>query len=272
MKHLELAGRWILVTGASSGLGREMARVLAARHHANLVLVARRQERLKELAGELSAQYGVRTRIIAADLCSISEVDRVFREITAPESGAPLELQGAILNAGITHFGNWDEQTWEDFERMRDLNITGVVRLCTQVLPHLEARGDGGGVMIVSSMLGLIPAAYQATYSATKAFLVNYGAALHHEMAPRGVSVTTFYPAGIVTEMTGGESFNELRGWMMPADRVARQAVDAFRERAYMKAPGALYNAAAAAMRLLPQRFFHSRLAAQYRSSLRGSE
>jgi uncharacterized protein len=263
MKPLDLEKRWVLVTGASSGLGREMARVLARDYHANLVIVARRQERLLLLATELEKSHGVTVRVIPADLGREGEADRVFMEATQESN-----LVGAILNAGITHFGKWDELSWEGFQSMHALNVTSVVRMTTLLLPYLEKRAEGGALLLVSSMAGLMPIPYQTAYSATKAFLVNFGCGLHHEMEPRGVSVTTFVPGGIQTEMTDGIRFNDLRSWLMPVDRCASEAVRAFRERAYLHSPGFMYRVGSVVSRMLPQRFFIGRVAEQYRRSL----
>jgi short-subunit dehydrogenase len=266
MKPLELKNRWVLVTGASSGLGREMARVLARDFGANLIVVARRQERLVVLATELEKAHGVSVRVIAADLAKDGEADRVFVDATRESN-----LVGAILNAGVTHFGNWDELSWEAFLNMHALNVTSVVRMTTLLLPYLEKRAENGALMLVSSMAGLMPIPYQTAYSATKGFLVNFGCGLHHEMLPRGVSVTTFVPGGIRTEMTEGEQFNDLRGWLMPVERCAFEAVRAFRERAYLHSPGMLYRIGSVVSRLLPQRLFIARVAEQYRRSLEQS-
>jgi short-subunit dehydrogenase len=263
MKSLDLAHRWVLVTGASSGLGREMARVLARDYGANLVVVARRKERLQELAAELESKHGVAVRVIAADLSVAGQAASVFAEATLGT-----DLYGAILNAGVTHFGDWDELVWEDFEHMHALNVTSVVRLSTLLLPYLEQRREHGALMLVASMAGLMPIPYQTAYSATKAFLVNFGCGLYHEMYPRGVSVTTFVPGGIRTEMTDGHRFNDLRGWLMPVERCAREAVRAFRERAYLHSPGVVNKVGAVLTRLMPQRFFIARVADQYRRSL----
>lgn len=263
MKPLELKNRWVLVTGASSGLGREMARVLARDFGANLVVVARRQERLLLLATELEKKHGVSVRVVTADLSKEGEADRVFTEATQESN-----LVGAILNAGVTHFGNWDELSWDNYQIMHALNVTSVVRMTTLLLPYLEKRAEGGALLLVSSMAGLMPIPYQTAYSATKGFLVNFGCGLHHEMLPRGVSVTTFVPGGIRTEMTDGDRFNDLRGWLMPVERCAAEAVRAFRERAYLHSPGFIYRLGNVVSRLLPQRLFISRVADQYRRSL----
>lgn len=264
MDPMKLATRWVLVTGASSGLGREMARVLAREHRANLIVVARRQDRLAELKQELESTTPAQVHCIAADLSREEEAERVFAECTADRT-----LYGAILNAGITHFGHWDELDWDSFKNMQAVNNTCVTKLTTLLLPYLEKKGENGGVMIVASMAGLTPVAYQAFYSATKAFLVHLGAALHHEMEPRGVSVTTFVPGGIVTEMTEGRRFNDLRAWLMPVEPCAREGVDAFRRRRYVHSPGFVYRWGGALSRLLPQRLFVGGVAAQYRRSLR---
>ncbi len=240
-----------------------MARVLARDYGANVVVVARREARLQELAEELKLRHGVQVEVFAADLCEEDAAEAVFQRATSDRV-----LHGAILNAGITHFGDWDEQSWEDFQRMQALNVTSVVQLSRRLLRYFEQRGEGGGLMLVSSMVGLTPTAYQTAYSATKAFLVHYGCGLHHEMASRGVSVTTFCPGGIETEMTSDRRFNDLRGWLMPADRCARGAVKALVDREYVRAPGLLYRVGTVLTRWAPQRFLHGQVAAQYRKSL----
>jgi uncharacterized protein len=264
MKKMDLQGRWVLVTGASSGLGREMARVLAREHRANLVLAARRIELLDALASELRS-HQVEVRPIAVDLSREEEAERLF------EAATSVDLHAAVLNAGITHFGHHDELSWSRFKEMLSLNIVTTTRLTSLLLPYLERRAEHGAVMLVSSMAGLAPTPYQSAYSATKAFLVNYGCSLHHEMAPRGVSITTFAPGGIITEMTQGERFNALKGWLMPVDVCARAAVKAMVRREYLTVPGLVYRLGSVLTRLLPQRFFAGRLAAQYRKSLLAS-
>jgi short-subunit dehydrogenase len=259
-------GRWVLITGASSGLGEAIARELAHRHGANLVIVARRAERLQALKEELEGAAGISVHTIAADLADIEQVDRVFTEATTGRS-----LYAAVLNAGITHFGNWDELGWDGFLRMQAVNNTSVVRMTTQLLPYLEKEGQEGGVLLVASMAGLTPLAYQAMYSATKAFLVNFGASLHHEMWPRKVSVSTFVPGGIDTEMTSGKRFDSLRTWLMPVQECAREAIDALQNRRYIHAPGLLYRWGGRLTRLLPQRFYTAQVAAQYRRSLQSN-
>jgi short-subunit dehydrogenase len=263
MKNMDFRGRRVLVTGASSGLGWEMAKVLAHDHGATVIPVARRMARLEELKREIESKSNVKVEPIAADLSNIDDVDRMFEEAT---KGGP--IYGAVLNAGITHFGEYHELSWEDFQTMLATNVTGVVRLTTKLLPHLEQRAEGGGILLVSSMAGLTPVPYQTAYSATKAFLVNFGCGLFHETRGRNVSVTTFVPGGIQTEMTSGERFKALGGWLMPADKCAAEAIDCFQKRRYLHAPGVFMRAGTSLMGLVPKQFLAGRLAATYRGAL----
>jgi len=263
MRRMVFAGRRVLVTGASSGLGRELAIQLARDHKANLVLVARRAERLAELARELTTNFGVEVDLVTADLSQMGEVERVVS--LANERG----LYAAILNAGVTHFGHHDELSFPEFEKMLDLNVRGTVRLTMAVADALERSAEGGGVLIVASLSGLTPVPYQTAYSGTKGFLVKYGWALHHELLPRGVSVSVFAPGGIVSEMTDGEHFNDLRAWLMPVDRAARSALSGFRRRKALIIPGFLYNwLRGFVLKIVPENFVVGRMAVTYRASL----
>jgi short-subunit dehydrogenase len=263
MKNMEFIGRRVLVTGASSGLGWEMAKVLAVQHGATVIPVARRMDRLLALKHEIEAQCPQSVEPVAADLTNIDEVDRVFREVTA---AGP--LYAAVLNAGVAHFGEYHELSWQDFQAMLALNVTSVVRLTTHLLPYLERRAEGGGILLVSSMAGLTPVPYQTAYSATKAFLVHFGCGLFHETRDKNISVTTFVPGGIRTEMTAGNRFAALRGWLMPADRCAVEAIDCFRKRRYLQAPGAFMRAGSSLLGLVPKQFLGGRIAATYGSAL----
>jgi uncharacterized protein len=265
MKPMDFSGRRVLVTGASSGLGREIAKVLAVEHGARVIAVARRMARLVELQQEI-AGLGGELEAVAADLSKLDDVDRVFREATG---GGP--LYGAVLNAGITHFGEYHELSWDDFQTMLATNVTGVVRLATHLLPHLEQRAEGGGILVVSSMAGMTPVPYQTAYSATKAFLVNFGCGLFHETRGKNVSVTTFVPGGIATEMTSNDRFRALGGWLMPADRCAREAIGCFQKRRYLHAPGLFMRVGTSLLGLCPRQFLGGRLAATYRGALEAS-
>jgi short-subunit dehydrogenase len=262
MKPMEFRGRWVLVTGASSGLGQQMARILALKYGANLIVVARRLDRLEALKTELEAEAAVQVAICVADLSSLVDVDRVIEQATNGR-----ELYGAILNAGVTHFGPYADLPWDQFKQMLDTNVTGVVRMSTALIPHLER--NGGGLMLVSSMAGIHAVPYQTAYSATKAFLVHFGIGLWHELKGRNVSVTSYAPSGVVTEMTAGHSFQPLQKWLMPLEQASREGVEAFRLRKYLYIPGLANRVGSVFARVLPQQVTTEIVAAQYRNALK---
>ena len=167
---MEFRGRYVLVTGASSGLGTDIARHLASAHGANLILVARRADRLEALRVELTEKHKIDAVCIPADLSVAADVERVFDESTRGRS-----VYGVVLNAGVTHFGEALEQPFEAFEAMLATNLTSVARLTWRFVPYLKAQGQGGGVMLVSSLAGFWPMPFQAAYGGTKAFLNNFG-------------------------------------------------------------------------------------------------
>lgn len=263
MKTMNFHGKWVLVTGASSGLGAEIARQLGGEHGAKLVLVARRGDRIDQLAQELRLRHGTEVLTFAADLSDLTQIDRVFEKVRAQ-----CTLYAAVLNAGATHFGHHDELGWDGFQRMLQLNVLGTARFLHLLLPYLEAAGQSGGILVVASLAGLTPVAYQSAYSGTKGFLVNYTCSLHHEMRPRGVSVTTFAPGGIATEMTQGVRFNDLRQWLVPVEPCARTAIQGLRKRKYLVIPGFIYRWGSLATRFFPQSFVVGQVATQYRRSL----
>src|SRR4051812_39142234 len=170
MKSMDFRGKWVMVTGASSGLGKAMADVLAREHGANLIPVARRHERLLDLERELESGAHVEVDPIAADLSKLDDIDRALEHATKGR-----QLYAAVLNAGVTHFGNYHELTWNEFEAMLQTNVTSIVRMTTALVPYLEKNAPGGGIMLVSSMAGITPLPYQAAYSGTKAFVIHFG-------------------------------------------------------------------------------------------------
>jgi short-subunit dehydrogenase len=262
MRKMSFDKRWVLVTGASSGLGKTLAEHLAKREGANLIVVARRRDRLEELKQELGSKTEI--EIVTADLSRMEEVDRVAELATKNR-----ELYAAVLNAGITYLGPHLELEWSAFEQMLATNVTGVVRLANLLAPSLQSNGLNGGLLVVSSMAGLTPVAYQSAYSGTKGFLVNWGCAFSHELEGTGISFTTYAPGGIVTEMTGGEHFEPLRGFLMPVDQAATEALDAFKRRKQLHVPGVTNRLGLFMTRMLPRQLVTGQVAATYRRALK---
>ena len=252
MQNLSLKGKHTLITGASSGLGLEMARLVARDHRGNLVLAARRKDRLDALADELRRDHGVDVVTLQADMTRREDVARTFEEATA---GRP--VPAAVLNAGVSYFGHGLELAFEEFERMLATNVTSVVYLTQRFLQHQIELGDGGGTMIVSSVAGTVPTTYQAAYCGTKAFLNNFGVAMAEEVADRGVSLTVFAPGGIATEM--GEKSGTARKFkkgdpgMMDVDVCARLALAGFVRRRRFVIPGTLNQMNDVLLRFVPR-------------------
>jgi short-subunit dehydrogenase len=188
----ERYGEWALVTGASAGLGVEFARALA-RNGVSLVLTARREDRLAELASELEKNYGVSTRTVVADLADPDDVDRLAANVD------DLEIALLVNNAGFGYQGRFDRL---DTERMRDMvqvNCTAPVVLTSRLLPPMLERGRGA-VIFTGSVAGRQALPLHGVYSATKAFDLLLGEALAVECRDQGVDVLVLEPGSTETE------------------------------------------------------------------------
>jgi short-subunit dehydrogenase/fatty acid desaturase len=253
---LSLRGRWTLVTGASSGLGEQIARTVARDHGGNLVLVARRTDRLEALARELRDTCAVQVACVTADLAEPADVRRCYEEATRGRV-----LHAAVLNAGVAWLGRAMDQPFDDVEAMLSTNVRSTVWLSQKILADMVARGTPGALMFVSSLAGVTPTPWLAAYSGTKAFLAHYGLALGEECTSHGVSVTVFAPGGIRTEMgekTGTARKFGRRGWrsdlvMMEADACAQDAVRALVRRSRFAVPGRLNRLTVLSLRFTPR-------------------
>lgn len=187
-------GRWALVTGASAGIGVALARELAAAG-ANLVLTARRQDRLHQLAQNLQQTHAVRTEVFAADLArpGASEEIRAFTD----EKGIAVEI--LINNAG---FGQYGEFTLVDASRLLDMvqvNCTAVIHLTRLFLPDMLQRRRGD-VLILASTAAFQAVPYISTYAATKAFDLIFAEGLAEEVKPDGIRVCALCPGSTESE------------------------------------------------------------------------
>jgi short-subunit dehydrogenase len=185
-----------LVTGASSGIGAEIARLLAAKGH-GVTLVARRRERLDELASELESQRHVRAHAIACDLSETAARERLVAQIA--ERG--LEVSVLINNAGFGSAGRFHELDVDGELQMVRTNVEAVVHLCGAYVPGMVARGDGA-VLNVASTAGFQPLPRQGTYSASKAFVLAFTEVLSSDLKGTGVTATALCPGPVRTEFT----------------------------------------------------------------------
>lgn len=230
-----------LVTGASSGIGRALARRLAG-EGSHVVAVARDRERLDALAAEVrSAHPGVEVEVLVADLADLTGsagVAAVEARLADPERTVDL----VVNNAGFGTYGPLVEADIETEQAEIAVNVTAVVRLTHAALRAMTARGSGA-VMNISSVAGLQATPGNATYGASKAFVASFGEAVAGELAGTGVTLTTVLPGFTRTEFQeragiGGREIPE-RAWMSAED-VATQALDATRAGKAWLVPGAV--------------------------------
>jgi short-subunit dehydrogenase len=188
------AGGAALVTGASAGIGTELARELARRGH-TLVLVARRKARLQELATDLEDQHGVTAHVLACDLGKPAQRGRLAAQV----ADLGLDVDVLVNNAGFATGGAFAESDPErEVEQVRVL-CEAVVALTSAFLPGMVQRGSGG-VLTVASTAGMQPLPYSAGYCAAKAHALAFTEAIHHEVLAQGVHVTALCPGPVKTD------------------------------------------------------------------------
>jgi len=238
-----------LVTGASSGIGAEFARALAARGY-DLVIVARDGVRLDERAEQLEKAHDASVEVLAADLTKATGLKVV--EARLESADPPIDL--LVNNAGFGTFGRLWELRRDVEEREIRLNVVAVTRLCHAVLPGLVERGRGG-IINVSSVAGYQPTPANATYGATKAFVNSFSHALCEETRDSGVHVMVLCPGFTRTEFQERNGLDSSkvpdRLWQTP-DVVVAAALRDFDRRRSVCVPGALNKAGAAFSSLLP--------------------
>ncbi len=187
-------GKWALVTGASAGIGKALADQLAA-GGANLVLTARRKDRLEQLAADLRGRNGVVVATFPADLTQPGAPDSIF----AYTQGKGIAIELLANNAGFGAYGKFEEMPLRRQLDMVQVNISAVIHLTHLYAPQMIARRSGD-VLIVASTAGFQGVPYITTYAATKSFDLFFGEALAEEMRPYGVRVCVLCPGATETE------------------------------------------------------------------------
>jgi uncharacterized protein len=209
-----------LVTGASSGLGVEYARLFAAEKH-DLLLVARRRDRLEALAGELRSAHGVRVAVMAADLAAPQGAEQVVEE--ARRLG--LEIEFLVNNAGLGASGAFADLPLGRELEMIQVNIAALVSLTRLLLPAMVAR-KRGRILNLGSTAGFPPGPFMAVYYASKAFVNSFTEALWYELRGTGVTATVSCPGATATEfavVAGNDRSLLFRLGAAPAAAVARE-------------------------------------------------
>jgi len=220
---IDFAGRLVLVTGASSGLGAAIARQLAFHEGADVILAARRTDRLDSIAGEIQSRCVSRAYVVTVDLShpdGPSHLAEQIREIeagrrlaadtsdasgTPGSNGAPARpnyprLYGLVNNAGVTLYGEYCQAEAPDISRVLQVNLNAPVLLTRLLLPGMLDRGEGA-ILNITSLGACVPIPYQSVYSASKHGLQAFSDSLAAEFRGSGIVVSSFAPAGIDTEM-----------------------------------------------------------------------
>ncbi|MCS6797416.1 MAG: SDR family oxidoreductase [Myxococcota bacterium] len=237
MARWRLDGTTVLITGASSGIGEALARQLASRAEA-LVLVARRVHRLEALAQELCAKRPeLRVHVLPADLADRGSTDAML-EALERRVGA---VDVLVNNAGFGDFGLFERCDWSKVERMIALNATAVAYLTRRLLPAMVARGRGG-LLFVSSGFGLQWLPGFAAYIGTKHFVTGFAEALAAELRPAGIRVTQICPGPVDTEFESHvgnfTGRRPPRALVISAERCARIAIRALERGRPLVVPG----------------------------------
>lgn len=237
---------WAVVTGASSGLGREFALALAQRGH-SVLAVARRGERLRALADEIDARGG-RIEPLIADLSTTAGVEALLAR------AKPLQVELLVNNAGVATYGPFASTPVERELELVRLNVEAILALTGGLLPQMLARGRGG-VINLASQMAFQPMPYFAAYAASKAFVLSFSEALAEELRGTGVRVTAVAPGFVSTEFAevAGSHHPERRFSHLQARRVVESALRAHDRGRTVKVVGGFYAFLTFAGRFAPR-------------------
>lgn len=186
-------GDWALITGGTSGIGAELASQLAAQG-LNIILVARKEKALQNSAESLVKRYGIETRIVVGDLSAPEGVDGLF------DNTKDIQVGLLVIAAGLEVNGAFEKTDINKEVQLINLNIITTLKLTHHYIPEMVKRRKGG-VLLISSLSGHMPNPYFSNYAGSKAYVLNFGASLHAELAPKGVDVTVLSPGLTKTPM-----------------------------------------------------------------------
>jgi len=238
---------WVLITGASSGIGRELARLFAADHF-NLILLARHEARLNEVATELRAQHGIETRVLPKDLAAPNAAQEIFDALR----DTPVSI--LVNNAGFGIHGLFAQKSLAEQTDLMQVNMVALVQLTHLFLqPMLQRRR--GRILNVASTAAFQPGPTINVYFASKAFVHSFSYALAEELTGTGISVTTLCPGTTATEFFARGDFGSHRGpFTMSARAVAISGYRALMKGRRVVIPGLIFRLAAMLSKRLPAR------------------
>lgn len=250
----------VLITGASAGIGVELARLFAA-EKCNLILVARSGDKMKALAGELQKQHGIAAHVFPCDLSVAGAARQLFDQV----SQAGLIVDVLVNNAGFGSVGRFARMTPENQEQMIELNVTALTMLTRYFLDGMLER-KRGRILNVASVAAFQPGPVMAVYYATKAYVLSFSEALAEELKGTGISVSILCPGPTVTEfqIRAGIDGPLFKGPMvLPAKSVAQAGHRALRRGKVIEVPGLVNKFLAQGYRFFP-RFLVRKISMQF--------
>jgi short-subunit dehydrogenase len=253
---------WALITGASAGIGVELARLFAADGY-SLVLVARRADRLQALADELSAAHGTRVEVLPMDLAAAGASQALHDAVAAKG----IVLHTLVNNAGFGLRGPFHALPADRQSEMMQLNMVALTELSRLFLPGMIERRRGG-ILNVASMAAFQAGPYMAVYYATKAYVLSLSEALHEEAKPFGVKVSALCPGPVATEFASVADLHGSKLFSSAADAksVALAGYEGYRANVAIEIPGALNRIGSVLGKFAP-RILTRRVAGQLQKS-----
>ncbi len=253
MPPLDFGGKLVVVTGASSGLGREIALALALRERANVVVAARRRDRLEALKAEIESCSASCVHVVTVDLEAPDGPQVLFDGATAAG-----EVYALVNCAGVTYYGRTLDAPAEVNRRIIAVNQVAVMNTTLLFLRAFLHRGSGA-ILTITSLYGLVPGPYQNVYAAAKHAVQVFMEGLAGEYRGRGIAICTFAAGSMVTEMIQAAGLDRRHGAdssvFLDPSRAARAALSSFKKGRLILIHGILYKTAALLARLTSRRF-----------------
>jgi short-subunit dehydrogenase len=241
----------VLITGASSGIGLEFAKIFASNGY-NLVLNARNKVKLQEIADQLIEKHGIQATVLAKDLSLPNSAE----ELTAELMATNIHVDVLVNNAGFAAYGPFDETSWKEEKEMLQVNIMALTTLTKQLLPGMVKR-NSGKILNVASTAAFQPGPLMAVYYATKAYVLSFSEAINYELRNTNVTVTALCPGATSTNFEKRASLEESRLFQagaMDAHEVARTGYNALMNDKRLSIPGFKNKALAQIIRFLPRK------------------
>ncbi|TAE31536.1 MAG: SDR family oxidoreductase [Candidatus Kapaibacterium sp.] len=240
-----------LITGASSGIGYELAKIFA-RNKQNVILVARSEKKLQEIARELEKSYGITATVIAKDVSKLSAVQEMYDAVQQ----AGIRVEYLVNNAGFGDFGFFTETSWEKELEMINLNMTSLTALTKLFAKDMVAR-KSGKIMNVASTASFQPGPLMAVYYATKSYVLSFSEAISNELKDKGVTVTALCPGPTESGFQSAAAMEDsklVKGKKMPTSKdVAEYGYKAMMSGKVVAVHGAMNKLMAQSVRYTPR-------------------